>query len=286
MDIVSWQNILQDILNSLEQFRWGRLEWQATIIFSLWLCWYRYPEKKIGSVDLLFATCIFWSLWTIIEVYSTQLEIKQLFVIWFFRHMLLLIGKKNKKILDLELEIESATGRCTEEEQEKIRQHDSGVKEVLRDKEHRNFLIKSIKDAKERIIIMSAWVSASAIQAHVGFELEKALEKGRKIYIGFGYETNGEYEARDEESEERLLELSDKYFDQLYIGKFATHQKLLVIDSETIVWGSANWLSNRKFKNTEASVVISDTATATSEGVVAEELICKHRIALPSKVEK
>jgi phosphatidylserine/phosphatidylglycerophosphate/cardiolipin synthase-like enzyme len=52
----------------------------------------------------------------------------------------------------------------------------------------------------------------------------------------------------------KLLELfgAAKYSNQLHVAEYATHEKMLVIDAEVVVFGSANWLSNRSTKTLSA----------------------------------
>ena len=40
---------------------------------------------------------------------------------------------------------------------------------------------------------------------------------------------------------------------------------MLVVDGRLVVFGSANWLSNRKYKNSERSIVVTDTVLAEAE---------------------
>ena len=62
-----------------------------------------------------------------------------------------------------------------------------------------------------------------------------------------------------------LSELARKYPNQLHVAEYATHEKMLVVDSEVVVFGSANWLSNRQYKNSERCIVVMDKAIASSE---------------------
>ena len=99
---------------------------------------------------------------------------------------------------------------------------------------------------------------------------------GVSIRIGYGWQnTQGAHNA-DKDSKDafkRLQTLNQDYPNQLRIAEYATHEKLLIVDSNTVVFGSANWLSNRKYKNSERSVVIEDPTLACLEQERAQTLI-------------
>ena len=65
---------------------------------------------------------------------------------------------------------------------------------------------------------------------------------------------------------------------KIQVAEFATHEKTLVIDGRIVIFGSANWLSNRKYKNSERSIVVLDGALAKSEDKRIGALIGRYRV--------
>ena len=53
---------------------------------------------------------------------------------------------------------------------------------------------------------------------------------------------------------------------------------MLVIDSNTVVFGSANWLSNKNYTNFERSIVVIDEAIASSEEERISALIKANKV--------
>jgi phosphatidylserine/phosphatidylglycerophosphate/cardiolipin synthase-like enzyme len=75
-----------------------------------------------------------------------------------------------------------------------------------------------------------------------------------------------------------LRKLANDFPNQLKVAEYATHEKMLVIDGKTVVFGSANWLSNRQYKNSERSIVVIDVAIAESEEHRISELVRENRV--------
>ena len=65
---------------------------------------------------------------------------------------------------------------------------------------------------------------------------------------------------------------------KLKVAEYATHEKMLIIDGKTVVFGSANWLSNRQYKNSERSIVVMNVAIAKSEERRISELVQNNRV--------
>ena len=89
--------------------------------------------------------------------------------------------------------------------------------------------------------------------------MEQALNSGVKIFIGFGWEDSKGQHANNQSTQaafNNLLNVSSKFQGQLIIGKFATHEKIIVKDDDYIIIGSNNWLSNSMFKNSERSLLL------------------------------
>lgn len=154
---------------------------------------------------------------------------------------------------------------------------------VLMGVDHYRYLLDSIRKADTRLIIMSGWLSKHVIDETLIRLISRRLRQGLEIYIGYGYQDSKGNHQELEGSEKvmrAIWKLADKYPDHFFVASFATHEKLLIIDDRIVVIGSANWLSNRKYKNSERSVIIADVKFAKSEGTRAVTEVMKHHIPL------
>jgi phosphatidylserine/phosphatidylglycerophosphate/cardiolipin synthase-like enzyme len=171
--------------------------------------------------------------------------------------------------------LKAALAEMEERQQERIGSNEQYVTDVLEGKAHQNFLYQNINGASENIIIITGWVAIWVISRDLLKYVEERLEIGVVVYIGFGYEgKNGEHQSLDSGAGEKaLLHLAKLYPDSLYIGKWACHEKQMIVDNEKVVFGSANWLANANYKNTDRSVVLIDKSLAISEAERAIKLI-------------
>lgn len=147
--------------------------------------------------------------------------------------------------------------------------------------EHYNYLIASITTSKEKLVIMSGWLSEYVIDSVFLKLISSRLKEGVSIYIGYGYQDHqGQHNefGKSKEVLNSLKELIKKYPDQLFVASYATHEKLLLVDERLAVRGSANWLSNRLYKNSESSVIITNNAYVKSEAARAISLVMENRI--------
>lgn len=109
--------------------------------------------------------------------------------------------------------------------------------------------------------------------------MRAALVRGVRVDIGFGYQNSrGVHKTLRgyETAISFLAELSRQFPGQLRIAKFPNHQKILIKDSEYVVCGSHNWLSNKKGENREHSYVIEDDSIVSGEIARVKKLIAAH----------
>jgi hypothetical protein len=144
--------------------------------------------------------------------------------------------------------------------------------------EHRVLLEKALKHARRRVIIISPWLSPAAINDELQLLMQKALEKGVEVIIGWGIppeEANAKAIKKDERSEFMLRQLermgkaaeeaaakraklkgssrSDEKAKEGHrtLGRLRvvrlgdTHEKILIADSKFAVVTSFNFLSFR-----------------------------------------
>jgi hypothetical protein len=117
----------------------------------------------------------------------------------------------------------------------------------------RDLLKETLRDVKERLVIVSAFLSDSVVDKAFLSSLEAALNRGVKVWIAFGMGDEDGRDARKPDShraEGELKELRKRFkgsFKLMDCGKtrHKTHEKILIRDSDFVVTGSFNWLSYR-----------------------------------------
>lgn len=149
-------------------------------------------------------------------------------------------------------------------------------KEILQGREHKGFLIRAIQQAQHNIVILSGWITNYVVNESFIRELESTLNRGVKVFIGYGWQDlKGKHEESKSSSRaiSKIESLMMKYPEQLFVGKFANHEKILIQDKNYAVYGSNNWLSNSKFRNSERSIVVHNQELADKEYQRVVELI-------------
>lgn len=170
----------------------------------------------------------------------------------------------------------------SKEQQQNIEATPKNGQKWLTGHEHYDYLVQSLKQTKKQLIILSGWLNNHVIDGMFLEHIEAKLNKGIKVYIGYGYQDwNGEHKTTDsyDIALDSLKKLISKYPEQLIIAKYATHEKLLVVDEQVVVYGSANWLSNKNYRNSERSVVIENEKSAKMEAKRVRTLILSNLIA-------
>ena len=109
---------------------------------------------------------------------------------------------------------------------------------------------------------LSGWISSDVIDEQVLSLLEDAIKRGVKIYIGYGFSYPNKKHQMSLKAKEALKSLknlkqrtvNDK--GQLHFKGFKNHSKVIVVDNKYRIVGSNNWLSNRKYSNSEYSIKV------------------------------
>lgn len=125
----------------------------------------------------------------------------------------------------------------------------AGTSLQLRDKEIRPAFLKALQEAQELIIIYSPWMNEQVVDSEFISLLEKLVQRGVRILIGYGI-------GHDEKREDRPVPLSLLHRLQAiqtpegtpgviaeWLGN--SHAKEVIIDHKTHFSGSHNWLSYR-----------------------------------------
>lgn len=223
--------------------------------------------------------CALWTLETLALLAYTPLITVQLIVIWGTWFLL----DKNQSQKERLNELEGYLSESPQDIKELALSVEEPKKEILQGQNHKDFLIKSIQQVEQSIVILSGWITNYVVNQYFIQELESALKRGVKIFIGYGWQNSM---GKHEEFESSIQAINQieilvlKYPDQLFVGKFANHEKILIKDDDYVVYGSNNWLSNSKFKNSERSIVINSPELANKEYRRAVDLINSNLIVM------
>ena len=139
---------------------------------------------------------------------------------------------------------------------------------VIGAQSHRNLLLSSLNEAQTSLVILSGWATEYAINAEFKNLVRKCLDRGVKIYIGYGYQMKKSgvkiSSVKKLETESIFKELQEwcaeyKKEGRINVWYYPNHSKVLICDKKYIVCGSFNWLSNiGNSANEERSYKIQD----------------------------
>jgi hypothetical protein len=130
--------------------------------------------------------------------------------------------------------------------------------------DHPPLLLEAIKNAKQRVLIISPWISPAVVNAGFIKNLENTLRRGVQVFVGYGISGGDEHTKPIEQNPglKQLIHLSTKHANLVMKRLGNTHAKVLIKDSEFAALTSFNWLSfkgdpNRAFRD-EQGVMIND----------------------------
>jgi hypothetical protein len=155
------------------------------------------------------------------------------------------------------------------EERRKLKQQldqlktQSKISEIIHTYEHRNYLFKALKEAKQRLMIVSPWITGYVVDQNFLEMLEETLKRKIQVYIFYGLKSSSQ--QNNPISIQRLEELSTQYKNLRFEKVKNTHRKILVCDAEFGIVTSFYFLSFRADPNLtyrdELGVIIRDSAT-------------------------
>jgi hypothetical protein len=137
----------------------------------------------------------------------------------------------------------------------------------------KHHLAKTLREAKERIVIVSAFLSSAVVDRKFLASLEAALARNVAVWIAYGMgpqqgrradrEEGREQSIEWREAERGLKEVKKKYDALLHLQYPGfTHEKILIRDSIFVASGSFNWLSYKgergRQKRYEDALMVSD----------------------------
>jgi hypothetical protein len=138
-----------------------------------------------------------------------------------------------------------------------------------------SLLKATIRSAKERLVIVSAFLSSNVVNDQFLKDLEGALGRGVKVWVAYGMSSQGARDAERErswdweEAEAGLQALKQRHNESFQMADLGnTHEKILIKDSEFVVSGSFNWLSFRG--DPRKKYRLEDALLVTDSGLIEE----------------
>lgn len=128
--------------------------------------------------------------------------------------------------------------------------------------EHQPYLRRALRESKERLVIISPWISAQVVTKEFLEDLRQLLRRGVRVHIGYGLAQrpgDRKVSLADEKAEESLRNLSDRFGNFVFVNLGNTHSKQLLFD-DVHISGSFNWLSfqgsrNKEYRHEESTVI-------------------------------
>jgi predicted nucleic acid-binding Zn-ribbon protein len=154
----------------------------------------------------------------------------------------------------------------------------------------RDKLRKALREANQTLIMVCPWVSMNALDAHLTFEIEKALKRDVKIHIGWGnlndinglnprphqgkvtqaLLTNNRYDGI------KILEkFCNQYNEYMYLKLLGTHEKFLICDDNWALITSHNFLLSSDFSPKRATETEKEIGLLTYDKNIIANLV-KH----------
>lgn len=227
---------------------------------------------------------IAWTIETVVLLFYPPLIIVQLAVIW---TTYILCGKYKKQKSRIE-ELEDILVDVPITQKEFAEKASTEQRKIISGDEHLKCLFDSINSSRESLCIMSGWLSSFVINQKFIKMLENAINRGVTIFIGFGWVDSKGHHSKNQSSQiafKNLLDISAKFKNKLIIGKFPTHEKIIVKDDDYIIIGSNNWLSNSKFNNSERSLLLFSNELAFQESKRIKKLINDNAIIIEQEMK-
>ncbi len=205
------------------------------------------------------------------------------------------------KEIVLQAEARPDTRQILREELERERSEKQSLEEKLRERrifrlntsECRNLLVDSLTTAKERLVIVSAFLSSDVIDQEFLGLLEAALNRGVKVWIAYGI---GDKAGRDQQVRQQspnwpraaddLNDVRKRHKKSFKLRDLKnTHEKILIRDSDFVVSGSYNWLS---FRGGEGQRYRREDALRVIDPVIVREYFDEitKRFDIPDKLSK
>jgi hypothetical protein len=154
--------------------------------------------------------------------------------------------KQKKQIEELKNDLEIAEKKLIEAEKER----NARKVKYLWTPEIREKLWETIKTAKQRVLLLSGWISSEVINDVMAAEIRSALKRGVKFWIGYGFDKDRRRgkEQREQpqwkQAEATLIQIQKEFPNQfVFVDIGWSHEKRLICDNRFTFGGSFNLLS-------------------------------------------
>ena len=137
------------------------------------------------------------------------------------------------------------------------------ISEVIHTYQIREYLLKALKEAKNRLMIISPWIKANVVNKEFLSTLEATLRRKVKVHIIYGIK--GSNSQNDDKSIKQLDNLKVNYKNLEFDKTKNTHRKQIICDDRFAIVTSFNFLSFRADPNLtyrdELGVILRDKQT-------------------------
>ena len=153
------------------------------------------------------------------------------------------IAQREKAIAKLRSQIakKSATGGAADEQSNDAEAVANSAVQMIPVYEHAPLLRLALEEARERLIIISPWITDAVVDQVFLSRLSQQLQRGVMVYIGYGLGNEEKVPTAVKHLEKLAREHSG--FRLVRLGD--THAKVLIKDNDWLVTTSFNWLSFR-----------------------------------------
>lgn len=144
-------------------------------------------------------------------------------------------------------------------------------------------LHEAIDICEERLLILSGFISRRVVDNQFINKLRKALDRGVKIWVGYGFGKFDTYDVKREnpdwyEAENALNLLAKEYPKQLIVRDTEiSHEKRVICDNKFCMGGSYNYLSFRGKKAHYERKIRREGADLIENAAYCEELYTKYQ---------
>jgi phosphatidylserine/phosphatidylglycerophosphate/cardiolipin synthase-like enzyme len=113
---------------------------------------------------------------------------------------------------------------------------------ILSMTEHRPMLLEALRDAKRRVVIVSPWLSPTAVDQELRTLIEQTIARGVEVWMGYGF---GDPDHREEHTLKLLHRIQKgRGGKNLRLRRLAeSHAKVVICDEAYMITTSFNWLS-------------------------------------------
>lgn len=256
------------------------IKYQLLILFTVALAFRMHRHLGLGAAAA-------WTVWTLLKVHHLPLILIQTAVVWGTYLASRVYDQKKQTINEQDNEIvnlRNALKDHPDETRSRIESLSRQYMQFVSGRQHQVLLRDTIEQANSTVVILSGWISARVVDEDLLRLMWGAIQRGVQIHIGYGY-TGFDGEHNESASAQKAIEKLGmlrsaakrrRLEGGLVLGRFPTHEKIVIRDESQVICGSYNWLSTARFTNGERSVVIQDGSVGRAEAARVIRMIDQH----------